>query len=259
MVYRKIRTQNLDDIAFEGRNQSYGAFYLRKRYSRFLLVSIIFGLIFFAILTITPFLLFYFEKPSVPLEEIPDFIEYYGMTQPPDESMDELARLAAPPPKESETPVVVDTVSQQEQPKEIKEEEKPQPKVPSDSAGTGQGTTSDGTGPGEDTGIYTIIDVYPRYPGGDAARLYFLRTHINYPPAAFKSGIQGVVMVIFVIEKDGSVSHVDVASGIGGGCNEEAIRVTKSMPTWEPGKRNGKAVRVMVKMPILFRIPGRGK
>jgi protein TonB len=87
--------------------------------------------------------------------------------------------------------------------------------------------------------------------------LYYLRKHVKYPEAALKSLVQGVVMVVFVVETDGSISNVDVAQRIGGGCDEEAIRVTREMPRWEPGKRNGRAVRVMVRMPIVFRIPGK--
>jgi protein TonB len=64
-------------------------------------------------------------------------------------------------------------------------------------------------------------------------------------------------MVVFVVEVDGSVSNVNVVNRIGGGCDEEAIRVAREMPRWEPGKRNGRAVRVMVRMPIVFRIPGK--
>ncbi|MEI7981980.1 MAG: energy transducer TonB, partial [Bacteroidota bacterium] len=114
-----------------------------------------------------------------------------------------------------------------------------------------------GTGTADDTGLATFIDVYPRFPGGDEARLYYLRQHVRYPEVALRGMIQGVVMVMFIIETDGSVSNIDVSKRVGGGCDEEAIRVTKEMPRWEPGKRNGKAVRVMVRMPIVFRMPGR--
>jgi len=64
-----------------------------------------------------------------------------------------------------------------------------------------------------------------------------------------------VVMIVFIIEKDGSISNVKVEKGIGRGCDEEAMRVTTAMPRWDPGKRKGNPVRVMVKMPIVFRLP----
>ena len=72
-----------------------------------------------------------------------------------------------------------------------------------------------------------------------------------------KTGIEGVVMVIFVIEPNGTLSNIEVSKGIGGGCDEEAIRVVKAMPLWEPGRRSGRAVRVLVRMPIVFKIPGK--
>ena len=135
--------------------------------------------------------------------------------------------------------------------------EKPDdPKLNTDSAAK-PGSSGLGIGIGDDTGLATSIDVYPRYPGGDESRLYYLRKQVRYPEQALKALIQGVVMVVFVVEIDGSVSHIDVAKRIGGGCDEEAIRVTREMPRWEPGKRSGRAVRVMVRMPIVFRIPGK--
>jgi protein TonB len=106
-----------------------------------------------------------------------------------------------------------------------------------------------------DTTLATTIDVYPRYPGGEDARLYYLRRHVAYPKEAVDKGIQGVVMVIFVVEADGSVTNVKLLKGIGGVCDDEAIRVTREMPKWSPGKRSGRPVRVMVKMPIVFGIP----
>ena len=84
----------------------------------------------------------------------------------------------------------------------------------------------------------------------------FLRNNVHYPDGAYKSGLQGVVMVVFVIETDGSISNIQITKGMGSGCDEEAMRVTKMMPRWEPGRRSGKPVRVMVRMPIVFKIPG---
>ena len=70
-------------------------------------------------------------------------------------------------------------------------------------------------------------------------------------------GIQGEVMVLFMVEPDGSISNVSVNKGIGKECDEEAARVIKSMPRWDAGRRNGKSVRVLVRMPIVFKIPGK--
>ena len=66
-------------------------------------------------------------------------------------------------------------------------------------------------------------------------------------------------MVSLIVEKDGTVSNIRIVNGIGGGCDEEAVRVVSSMPRWTPAKRNGKPVRIILKMPVVFRIPGTPK
>ncbi len=249
----------LNDIVFEQRNQSYGSYRLRERYTRYLLISLVAGILIFLIAVITPFLVYYFE----PVDLYPgagDMIEYYSIEPPSHEDLAEIARLIAKPaPEETPAPIVSDTVKEEEKkPEEEKPVEKQDSTQVSDSAkGTGPGNSQEGALSGSPDGLYTYIDSYPQFPGGDRARLYFIRTNIRYPEQALKSGIQGVVTLLFVIEIDGSITNIQITKGIGGGCDDEAIRVTRSMPTWFPGKRNGKPVRVMVKMPIVFRIPGK--
>ena len=250
-----IRYPNLDDLAFEGRNKGYGAYDLRKRYSRRLLISTLTGISLFSILVLFPILLDYYEGNH----EVYEFIPYYV-----DEAMKTISYEipAEPPPATPATappvekvPLVVDSVKVVEKVEDVKPEEEPQPT--DTSANPGKGNNAQGAGTGDDSGIYTTIDVYPRYPGGDPARFVFLRSTVHYPDVAVRMGIQGVVVVVFVIEKNGSVSNVEISKGIGGGCDEEAIRVVKMMPLWDPGKRSGKAVRVLVRMPIVFRLPAK--
>jgi len=102
--------------------------------------------------------------------------------------------------------------------------------------------------------IFTVVESMPDFPGGDAARIKYLNENIKYPQMARESGIQGRVFVTFVVEKDGNVTDVRIMRGIGGGCDEEAIRVIKNMPKWNPGKQRGKSVRVQFNMPILFKL-----
>lgn len=104
--------------------------------------------------------------------------------------------------------------------------------------------------------IFTVVEAMPQFPGGDMARMKFLQENIKYPQMARESGIQGTVYVTFVVEPNGSVSDVRVLRGIGGGCDEEAIRVIKQMPSWEPGMQRGKPVRVQFNMPIKFTLQG---
>lgn len=100
--------------------------------------------------------------------------------------------------------------------------------------------------------IFTVVESMPEFPGGQAKMLEFIATNIKYPPMARESGIQGRVFVNFVVEPDGSVSGVTILRGIGGGCDEEAIRVIQSMPKWTPGRQRGKAVRVSFNLPVRF-------
>jgi protein TonB len=104
----------------------------------------------------------------------------------------------------------------------------------------------------EEAQIFTVVESMPSFPGGDKARIRFLNENIAYPTMARESGIQGRVYVTFVVERNGLVTDVKILRGIGGGCDEEAIRVVKAMPKWIPGKQRGKPVRVQFTLPIKF-------
>ena len=104
--------------------------------------------------------------------------------------------------------------------------------------------------------IFVFVEDQPGYPGGDAARIKYLQKNITYPEMAKESNIQGTVYVTFVVEKDGRITSVKVLRGIGGGCDEEAVRVIKKMPSWKPGKQRGRAVRVQFNMPVRFVLAG---
>ena len=102
--------------------------------------------------------------------------------------------------------------------------------------------------------IYQIVDEMPQFPGGEKAMMEYVAKNVKYPQEAKDKEIQGRVFVSFVIEKDGSVNEVKVERGIGGGCDEEAVRVVKAMPKWKPGKQDGKPVRVSYMMPFFFKL-----
>ena len=100
--------------------------------------------------------------------------------------------------------------------------------------------------------IFTIVEEMPSFPGGEEELFKYLGKSIKYPQMAADAGISGVVYVTFVVDKDGKVKDAKVLRGIGGGCDEEAIRVVKAMPPWKPGKQRGKAVKVQYNLPIRF-------
>ncbi len=105
----------------------------------------------------------------------------------------------------------------------------------------------------EDT-VYQIVEQMPQYTGGEEAMMKYVAENIKYPQEAKDKNISGRVFIGFVIEKDGSVSNVKVVRGIGGGCDEEAVRVIKEMPKWKPGMQKGKPVRVSYQIPIYFKL-----
>ncbi len=106
--------------------------------------------------------------------------------------------------------------------------------------------------PSDDDIIVDIPQFAPSYEGGEEARLKFLQSNIKYPAMALEAGIQGTVYIGFIVEKDGSISNATIIRPIGGGCDEEALRVVNIMPNWKPGKQGTKAVRVRFTMPVKF-------
>ncbi len=102
--------------------------------------------------------------------------------------------------------------------------------------------------------VYTYVEQQPEYAGGTAALNKFLDEHLYYPDVARENEVTGKVLVRFLVDEEGTVTHVKVVKGIGYGCDEEALRVVKAMPRWHPGKVNGKPVRTMYLLPIVFRI-----
>lgn len=99
---------------------------------------------------------------------------------------------------------------------------------------------------------FILVEKEPQYNGGLDAMYEYLSKSINYPQIAKEVGIQGIVYTTFVVEKDGSITGVKIKRGIGGGCDEEAVRVLKKMPKWIPGKQRNEKVRVQFNMPIKF-------
>ena len=106
----------------------------------------------------------------------------------------------------------------------------------------------------EETKIFTVVEQMPMYPGGDAALMGYLRDNIHYPTVAAENGVQGRVTVGFVVERDGSITDVKVLRSVDPSLDREAMRVVKSMPRWTPGKQNGSAVRVKFQVPVTFRL-----
>ena len=106
----------------------------------------------------------------------------------------------------------------------------------------------------EANAVFMNVQEMPSFPGGDAARKKYLARNLRYPNQAAEDGIQGTVYVSFVVKTNGSLSDIKIIKGIGGGCDQEALRVVKKMPAWNPGYQNGRKVAVLFNMPVYFRL-----
>lgn len=102
--------------------------------------------------------------------------------------------------------------------------------------------------------IFEVVEQQPSFPGGQGALMAYLRDHINYPAVAQENGVQGRVVLQFVVEPNGSISGVKVVRGVDPSLDKEAVRVVKGMPNWIPGKQNGQAVRVRFTLPVQFKL-----
>ena len=102
--------------------------------------------------------------------------------------------------------------------------------------------------------VFDVVEEMPSFPGGQGALMSFLSSNIKYPVVAQENGVQGRVIVGFVVERDGSITDVKVMRSVDPSLDREAQRVVRAMPRWKPGKQNGSAVRVKYTVPVVFRL-----
>ncbi len=157
-----------------------------------------------------------------------------------------------PPPPEPETPEIIEVVEEEvETTLDIKTEDDqsqrqlqtyvpPPPPKPKQEEVTEE--------------IFVVVENQPEFPGGNAAMMKFLSDNIKYPLIAQENGIQGRVICNFVVERDGSITDVQVVRGVDPSLDREAVRVIQQMPRWTPGKQRGQAVRVRFTLPVVFRL-----
>ena len=104
--------------------------------------------------------------------------------------------------------------------------------------------------------VFTVVEQMPQFPGGEAALMKYLQSHINYPPMAAENNVQGKVVVQFVVDKTGKVGEVKVVRSVDKDLDREAVRVCKSLPKFTPGRQNGQAVSVWYTLPVTFKLQG---
>ncbi|GAB3931465.1 energy transducer TonB [Larkinella terrae] len=267
-------TGTLDDIVFANRNKAYGAYALRKDYSRTVYRALIIGSVLFLLAMATPSII----SVLAPKEDEQAMVEVDLMKLPPPPIDPNEPPPPPPPPVELPKVNTVKFLPPEVKPDEEVPEETPPPTVeelkeavaaektqegdpnaeevivaPEETAGPTKVEAAVEAAPKEDQ-IFTVVEQNPEFPGGMAALGQFLGKNIRYPPAASRANVSGRVFVSFVVNTDGSIQDVSVLKGLGFGTDEEAMRVVKSMPKWRPGKQSGRPVRVKYNLPINFQL-----
>lgn len=106
----------------------------------------------------------------------------------------------------------------------------------------------------DSTRVYETVDLEPEFEGGEEAMIRFLQTNLKYPAIAIQKGDQGRVYVRMIVEPNGALSNIEIARGVSPELDDEALRVIKSMPNWNPGQQKGRFVRVSIVVPIYFKL-----
>jgi periplasmic protein TonB len=257
---------NMDDIVFERRNKSYGAYLLRRKYTKHVWIAVLICFSVAAFAIGLPEII----KALTPKEEV--------ITAPPRKIS--IADLAPPPPIQNTPPPpklnlppppteVIKFLPPKVTEKEVEEEEemptieevKKAPVIGAENIeGPGDVVFEEppaeiGTGEEEPANtIFTVVEQMPEFPGGQGELGKYLSRNLRYPESASSRGIEGVVYLSFVVATDGSISDINVMKGIDRDCDAEAVRVVKKMPPWKPGKQSGRAVTVRFSLPIRFKL-----
>jgi periplasmic protein TonB len=273
METSKLDKASLDDIVFEGRNRAYGAYLLRQLYNKHVSTAAIIAISVFALLISIPLIakLFEEEEVVVPVERIVTEVE---LAPPP--PIDEATPPPPPPPPDLPPPPppvraqVKFTPPVVKRDNEVLEEEKVPDQKELEDIDIGTKTVEGVKGAPLDLGDidgtsdvisdvvedkpYNYVEQMPEFPGGDGEMMKYLSKNIRYPAAAQRAGVEGLVVLSFVVSRTGEISEIEVVKSLGSGTDEEAVRVVKTMPKWSPGKQNGRSVPVRYTLPVRFAI-----
>lgn len=264
MDSQQILSSDYLDLVFQDRNKKYGSYELRKNYNNRAHKALL------TVLFICSGLsgILFFHKTKV---ELPTIINHKPVIL-----ADIQSQIILPPePSHVDPPTTTKVDMQKLTDIKIVKDDKVQPKdeMPTVAElhnqqigtetinGTGNNTATPSNAiSGTGTGIIKepVVSKPLRYasvmPEFDGELSQYLQAHLKYPALAKENNIQGKVAVEFIVNEDGSISNAVVKKGIGGGCDEEALRVINSMPHWKPGKQNDKTVKVFLVLPIIFQL-----
>lgn len=267
MRYNKDFTEEL----LGHKNRDYGAYRLRIAGDKILLIAFSITVLFYLAVVIYPLALQYFTKEdedSMLKQQEKRILDYAKLQAPPpielDKPKDEPKPLPKEPPKIATVKYVKPTVKPDEEVPddelsptidEMKDKQIGVENIEGDSLDASSFAdydSYDGVEEGFEEEAFVYVSQMPEYPGGQEAVLAYLAENIKYPSMARENRVQGLVIVSFIIGVQGDVRDVKVVRGIGAGCDEEAVRVVESMPSWIPGKQGDRVVPVLYNLPIRF-------
>ena len=262
------------DLVFEGRNKAYGAFELRqsspKRHNIAMIIIIVVAVIAFSVPALIRFVTP--EKVEEAMTEVTTLSKLPEAEVKKNEDLKPLAPETPPPPLNSSIKFTAPVIKKDE---EVSEEDeiKSQDELAkndkvaisiADVKGNDEINGADiadfkevvrPEAPKEEKEIpYQAVEQMPQFPGGDAELMKYIQDHLKYPVIAAENGIQGRVIVRFVVSKTGEIQDVTVLRGVDSSLDKEAVRVIKSMPKWIPGKQNGNNVAVYFTVPVMFKL-----
>jgi periplasmic protein TonB len=256
MAKEKIQAPAFDEIVFENRNKEYGAYTLRKKYNRNVLIALLIGIILICTAIITPYLNTKAAEKKAKRAERTIEIKMENLDTP----AEQVAPPPPPPPPPQDVvqqaryvpPVVVDSIKPEDNVQlmtadqaqvEVKDEEVVE---------AVQVATEEVTEDVDAAEPFVVVEEMPMYPGGQEALLAYIGEHTQYPEVAKENNIQGKVIVRFCVTSKGGVDKVEILKGVDPELDKEAIRVVKTLPTFKPGKQGGKPVPVWFMVPINF-------
>lgn len=275
MEASKLAKASLDDIVFEGRNRAYGAYLLRKIYNKHITIAATVAIALFFLFLSIPLITKMIKGDKDEAQVVDRIVTEVDLAPPP--PLDE-ATPPPPPPPPPDLPPPPPPVRAQikytppvvKRDQEVQEEEKMPDQADLKDADIGTKTVEGVKGAPLDLGDidgtsdvvaevveekpYTYVEQMPEFPGGESEMLKYLGKNIRYPAAAQRAGVEGLVVLSFVVSRTGEISEIEVVKSLGSGTDEEAMRVVKTMPKWSPGKQNGRTVPVRYTLPVRFAI-----
>jgi periplasmic protein TonB len=256
MANEKVNGPVFDDIVFKDRNKEYGAYKLRKKYNRTVIVALLIGIFIIATAVITPYLNAKAAESRGKRAERQVEIKLENLDAP----AEQVAPPPPPPPPPADVvqqqkyvpPVVVDSIKPEDNVQLMTADEAQTEVKNTEVVEVAQEVKQEVQEAEPEEVPFVVVEEMPMFPGGPNELLKYISEHTNYPEVAKENNIQGKVIIRFCVTAKGGVSQVSVLKGVDPELDKEAIRVVNSLPAFKPGKQGGKPVPVWYMVPIAF-------